>query len=71
MRLFQLSNDPFELKDVSDEHVEVAQRLRTILLARLDQQREREHAFASLSPSVDNEMDPTILEELRALGYVY
>ena len=27
MHLFQLSNDPFELNDVSDEHAEIAQRL--------------------------------------------
>ena len=70
MRLFQLSNDPFELNDVSDEHAEIAQRLRKILLVRLDQQREREHAFGSISPSVDDEVDPAILEQLRALGYI-
>ena len=65
--LFRLSEDPFELEDVSAEHSDVTVRLRKILLARIEQPKARRTALGATS---EQEVDPAIVEQLRALGYV-
>ena len=65
--LFRLSEDPFELEDVSAEHSDVTVRLRKILLARIEQHKARRTALGATS---EQEVDPAIVEQLRALGYV-
>ena len=66
--LFRLSEDPFELEDVSAEHPDVAERLRNILLARIERHKARRNALGSTGSEQD--VDPAIVEQLRALGYV-
>ena len=66
--LFRLSEDPFELEDVSAEHPDVADGLRKILLARIEQHKARRTALGATSSAQD--VDPAIVEHLRALGYV-
>lgn len=70
-RLFHLSTDPHELDDVSRDHPEIAERLRAILLHRLEAQKQKHAFYRATLPSTDTEdVDPTILEQLRSLGYV-
>jgi arylsulfatase len=68
--LYDLEADPFELTDVSRRHPETTRRLRAQLLARLEEQRERgEHLSDGTRPQT-RATDPSILEQLRALGYL-
>ena len=69
-RLFQLSTDPHELVNVSEVHPEIAERLRAILMARLEFQEKRRAIYEATSTAIDGAIDPAILEQLRALGYL-
>ena len=66
--LFRLSEDPFELEDVSGKYPDVANGLRKILLGRIEQHKARRAALGAKSSAQD--VDPAIVEQLRALGYV-
>ncbi len=61
--LYDLGSDPFELKDVIDEHPEVAERLRARILEALE--REGLHG-----PRTGETLPEEHLEQLRSLGYV-
>jgi arylsulfatase A-like enzyme len=61
--LYDLRNDPFELRNVIDEHPELARRLRSEILSRLDD-------VERLDPDAIDELPAEYVEELRALGYV-
>ena len=64
------ATDPHELVDVSEEQPEVAERLHAILMARLEEQEKRLEIFRATSTASDVEIDPVILEQMRALGYL-
>ena len=68
--LFQLSTDPHELVDVIDDHPEMAAQLHTILMARLEEQEKRFAIYQAADTASDGEIDPAILEQMRALGYI-
>ncbi len=67
--LYDLQADPFELTDVSKTHPETTRRLRTQLLARLEELRERAEQLGGGARPQTRATDPSILEQLRALGY--
>jgi len=68
--LFQLSTDPHELVDVIEDQPEVAARLRTILLTRLEEQEKRLAIHQAAGTAIDAEIDPAIIKQMRALGYI-
>ena len=68
--LFQLSTDPHELVDVIEDQPEIAARLHAILMARLEEQEKRLAIYQAEGTAIDNEIDPAILEQMRALGYI-
>ena len=59
-----------ELTDVSKTHPETTRRLRAQLLARLEEQRERAEQLGGGARPQTRATDPSILEQLRALGYL-
>jgi len=68
--LFQISADPHELVDVIEDQPEVAARLHAILMARLEEQEKRLAIYQAEGTAIDDEIDPAILEQMRALGYI-
>jgi len=62
-RLFDLANDPAELRDVAGEQPEVAARMRARIEAMLEEARSRPGA------TVTNDIDPELRERLKQLGY--
>jgi arylsulfatase A-like enzyme len=68
--LFQLSTDPHELVDVSENRPEIVERLHAILVAQLDEQEKRLAIYRATSTANDGEIDPTLLEQMRTLGYI-
>jgi len=67
--LFRISEDPYELEDVRDDHPDVAASLEEQLLARVDRQKRRRSELLAGRPAEGN-VDPEILKQLRSLGYV-
>jgi arylsulfatase A-like enzyme len=68
--LYDLQADPFELTDVSNRHPETTRRLRAQLLAQLEEQRKRAERLGGGARPQTRATDPSILEQLRALGYL-
>jgi arylsulfatase A-like enzyme len=68
--LYDLSRDPHELRDVAQLQAEVLQDLRAALQSRLAEQRARGAELRRGQGSEPRELDPAVLEELKALGYV-
>jgi arylsulfatase len=68
--LYDLQADPFELTDVSRRHPETTRRLRTQLLGQLEAQRRRAEQLGGGARPHTRATDPSILEQLRALGYL-
>ena len=69
-QLFRLTDDPFELANVIEDHPETAAQLRRQLLERIAQQRERGTAFQAGQLEQPELIDPQLLEQLRSLGYL-
>ena len=69
-RLFRLTDDPFELGNVIEDHPETAAQLRRQLLERIAEQRQRGIAFQAGQPEQPELIDPQLLEQLRSLGYL-
>jgi arylsulfatase len=69
-RLFDWKSDSLELEDVSSKHASKATELRRALEARIDRYRARRAELLEGSEDVEEEMDPELLEKLRALGYI-
>jgi len=69
-QLFDLRADPYELRDVSDQHPEVMERLAAALRLALDAERRKGAALHDGQAPVLTPPDPALLEQLRALGYV-
>ena len=68
--LYDLEADPFELADVSKRHPETTRQLRTQLIVQIEEQQERaEHRSRGARPRTQA-TNPSILEQLRALGYL-
>jgi choline-sulfatase len=67
-RLFDLAADPNELTDVVAQHAEVADRLGRLLDAEVAREK-RAHQLHGLT-AASGAVDPKLLEQLRALGYV-
>jgi arylsulfatase A-like enzyme len=67
--LYDLTADPFELRDVSEENREVALALRDSLRAQLAAQTERGSELGGGQEVTEVPVDSMVLEELRALGY--
>jgi len=69
--LFRITDDPFELRDLSATYPDVVETLLGVLELRLDQQRQRREALGVGTSSGDEEaVDPKILDQLRSLGYI-
>jgi arylsulfatase len=68
--LYDLEADPFELTDVSRQHPETTQRLRAELVAQLEEQTKRAEQLGGGNRPQTRATDPSILEQLRALGYL-
>jgi len=64
-RLYDLEDDPDELRDVSSEHPEIVKELHTILLDTLPES-ERKRLLAQK----DLEIHPDVREQLKSLGYI-
>jgi arylsulfatase A-like enzyme len=64
VELYDLDADPAEASNVADRHPEVVERLRGEVEGFMARQWDGGHRAASA------EMDPAVLEQLRALGYV-
>ena len=67
--LFDRIADPFEIDDVATGHRDIVDRMRRLLDQQLASERRRAelHQHGALDGGI---ADPTILEELRSLGYV-
>jgi arylsulfatase A-like enzyme len=65
-RLFDRVADPGETRDVAAEHPETAARLEAMAWAWYDERRGVAHAAET-----EGDMDPELLEQLRALGYAH
>jgi arylsulfatase A-like enzyme len=69
--LFDLAVDPHELRDVASTHTEVLESLREQTLAMIAERRARGARLrAGAAEVVDGEVDPQLLRELCALGYL-
>ena len=68
--LFRISEDPYELQDVRDDHPDVAASLEEHLLARVERQKRRRSQLLAGRPHEEGEVDPEILDQMRSLGYV-
>lgn len=68
--LFDLANDPFELRDLSAERPEVTQRFRAALSAELAARTARGELLRGGEAPRTREEDPAVIEQLRALGYL-
>lgn len=68
--LFDLESDPYELKDVATDHPDVVAQLGKLLLEEIDRQERRRELHRRGVHATASDIDPQILEELRALGYV-
>lgn len=69
-QLFDLHQDPHELRNLAAELPEVVEEMRQILRAQLDQQRRRRARFFEGRLQPQPETDPEIEEQLRSLGYL-
>jgi arylsulfatase A-like enzyme len=69
-RLFRISEDPYELEDVSEGHPDVVSSLEKILLGEMERQKRRRAELLSGRPDVDEDVDPEVLDQLKSLGYV-
>jgi arylsulfatase A-like enzyme len=69
--LYDLEADPFELSDISKRHPETTRRLRAQLLARLEEQRKRAEHLGGRARPQTRATDPSILEQLLTLGYLW
>jgi arylsulfatase A-like enzyme len=67
--LFRISEDPYELVDVREEHEELAASLEERLLELVERQKRRRSELLAGRPP-EGSLDPEILEQLRSLGYV-
>ena len=66
-QLYDLTQDPHELEDVSADHTDVAKQMRTDLRAEIARQRAR---GADIGAGQLKRLDEQTFEELRAIGYV-
>jgi arylsulfatase len=69
-RLFDLSADPYELVDVSAREVEVTKQLNASLELTVAAQRRKGALLAGTKPQDAPAVDPKLVEQLKALGYV-
>jgi arylsulfatase A-like enzyme len=67
--LFRISEDPYELVDVREDHEELAASLERRLLELVERQKRRRTELLEGRPPEDS-LDPEILDQLRSLGYV-
>lgn len=68
--LYRLVSDPHELEDVSEEYPEVTERLHAILNERLAKQKKKFARYRGEAPDAGSDIDPALIEQLRALGYI-
>ena len=68
--IYDHETDPNELKDVAADNAEIAKKLLPFLDAEIDRQQRARKLHAQAGTEIGKELDPKILEELKALGYV-
>lgn len=69
-QLYDRSTDPYELRDVSGSHPEVAGELRALLAAARSAQQERGASLRAGETPPPQQADPELIRQLCALGYV-
>lgn len=68
-QLFDIRSDPFELKDVLNDHREIADKMQQELTTILSEQQERSELFISEEADTST-IDSLRMEQLKALGYM-
>ena len=68
--LFRLTTDPFEFRNVRDDYPDVAGRLRSEVLARIERQIQRRGALRPLDSDSRRGPNEKVIEQLRSLGYL-
>ena len=67
--LYDLASDPYELRDVADDHADRVAALRRLTEAELAAERARGEALRNGLPPETRPLDPEIARQLEALGY--